>query len=120
MKYEYVLTSGLAGAPKAELTLTAGLKGLDGTAVVSWPVSPPVNIKIPIHATTFNITQKVNGFFATGPQAAPGGPCFGATVVTEVLGEAGQGTFWWVDSLGLHESQIVPAKPVLVPEPVTV
>lgn len=120
MKYEYVITSGLAGAPRAELTLTTGVQGLDGTAVVSWPVSPPVNIKIPIHATTFNMTQKVNGFFATGAQATAGGPCFGATVVTEVLGEPGQGTFWWVDALGLHESQIVPAKPVVVREPVAV
>ena len=120
MKYEYVITSGLAGAPKAVLTLTSAAMGFEGEALVSWAVSPPVNIKIPIRATAFSITQKVNGFYATGAQALPGGSCFGATVVTNVLGEPGQGTFWWVDALGLHESGIVPAKPVEVREPVAV
>ena len=116
MNYEYVITSGLAGAPKAQLILTSGLKELDGSAIVSWPVSTPVNFKIPVHAKTFNMTQKVNGFYATGGQDAPGGPCFGATVVADVLGEPGQGTFWWVDAQGLHESGIVPAKPAGVRE----
>ena len=120
MTYNYVITSGLLGAPRAELTLTSGPGGLDGTAVVSWPVSPPVNFKIPVHATTFNMTQKVNGFYAIGGQAAPGGACFGATIVTNTLGEPGNGTFWWVDALGLQESGIVPAKPAGVPEPVAV
>lgn len=120
MTYNYLITSGLMGAPKAELTLTSGPDGLDGTAVVSSTVSPPVNFKIPVHATPFNMTQKVNGFYAIGGQAAPGGPCFGATVVTNALGEPGNGTFWWVDALGLHESGIVPAKPAGVPEPVAV
>lgn len=120
MKYEYVISSGIVGAPKAELILTSGAQGLDGSASVSWSVSPPVNFKIPVKATTFNMTQKVNGFYATGVQAAPGGPCFVACVVTDALGEPGQGTFWWVDALGLHESGIVPAKPAGVREPAVV
>jgi hypothetical protein len=120
MKYDYLITSGLVGAPKVELTLASGPNGLDGNATVSWTVSPPVNFKIPVKATTFNITQKVNGFYAIGGQAAPGGPCFGATIVTDALGKPGKGSFWWVDTQGLHESEIVPANPAGVREPVAV
>lgn len=119
MEVRYILFSEALGAPKAELTLTSETE-IKGTAYITQPVSPAVNFKIPVYGKRFTITQKVNGFEVVGDQNMPGGPTFGAAIVTPRLGEIGKGTFWWADSNGLHESGIVEAKPVAVGEPVAV
>ena len=107
---EFTLWSGLLGAPKMELKLDE--KGR-GTAHITQALSPPVNFTVPVISKSFNITKTVTGFYVTGDQAQPGGPCCGATVIPSLdtrPDEPGTATFWWVDAVGLHDAGLVPAR----------
>ncbi len=106
---EYILWSGLHGAPKMELKIDDKTKG---TAHITQPVSPPVNITLAVHGTLVNIGREIHGLFIIGDQTKADGPCCGAAIVAPHggrLGEPAQGIFWWIDAAGLHESGMVPA-----------